>query len=129
MPRKTRPSISAKRVTRSIRLTPEEADDLAQLVAGTAYAEAALLRQWVLADMQQFRVTEAIRAYQEGHLDRQHAAQQAHLPVAVLLEEMATRQVAVLEQPETFGPGLAALREAFGDTPVMVNVFTTLPSL
>jgi len=51
------------------------------------------------------------------------------VPVAVLLEEMATRQVAVLEQPETFGPGLAALREAFGDTPGMVNVFTTLPSL
>jgi hypothetical protein len=129
MPRKTRPSISAKRVSRSIRLTPEEADDLAQFVTGTTYAEAALLRQWVLAGMQQFRVTEAIRAYQEGHLDLQHAAQQAHLPVAVLLEEMATRQVAVLEQPETFGPGLAALREAFGDTPGMVNVFTTLPSL
>jgi hypothetical protein len=79
--------------------------------------------------MQQFRVTEAIRAYQEGQMDRQHAAQQAHLPVAVLLEERATRQVAVLEQHETFGPGLAALRETFGDTPGMVNVFTTLPSL
>ena len=35
----------AKRVTKSIRLTEEEATELAQLVTGTAYAEAALLRQ------------------------------------------------------------------------------------
>jgi hypothetical protein len=34
-----------------------EADELAQLVADTAYSEAALLRQWVLAGMQQFRVS------------------------------------------------------------------------
>jgi hypothetical protein len=43
MPRKTSLPKLAKRVTKSIRLTTEEADDLAQLVTGTAYAEAALL--------------------------------------------------------------------------------------
>ena len=69
MPRKTSIPKLAKRVTKSIRLTTEEADDLAQLVTGTAYAEAALLRQWVLAGMQQFRVVEAIRLYQDGHVD------------------------------------------------------------
>src|SRR5262249_39319324 len=110
-------STPPKRITKSIRLTPEEAADLAQLVAGTAYAEAALLRQWVLAGMQQFRVAEAIRAYQEGHVDIHHTAQQAHLPVAVLLEEMAARKVALLEHPDPFGPGLGALRVAFGAAP------------
>jgi len=39
----------------------------------------------------------------------------AHLPVAVLLEEMAARKVAVLEASDAFGPGLTALREAFGE--------------
>jgi hypothetical protein len=39
---------------------------------------------------------------------------QAHLPVAVFLEEIATRKVAVLEGLDAFGPGLAALCEAFG---------------
>src|SRR5205823_15133715 len=68
MSRKTSTPKPAKRVTKSIRLTTEEADDLAQLVTGTAYAEAALLRQWVLAGMQQFRVVEAIRLYQDGHV-------------------------------------------------------------
>jgi hypothetical protein len=101
-------------VTKSIRLTEEEAIALAQLVDGTAYAEAALLRQWVLTGMQQFRLTEAIRAYQEGRVNVWQAAEQAHLPIAVLLEEMAAHKVAVLEGPDAFGPGLAALREAFG---------------
>lgn len=114
MPRSGKTFKPAKRVTKSIRLTEEEAEALAQLVKGTAYAEAALLRTWVLAGMQQFRMTEAIRAYQEGQVDVQQAAARAHLPVAVLLEEMAARKVAVLDAPDAFGPGLTALREAFG---------------
>jgi predicted DNA-binding protein len=104
-------------VTKSIRLTAEEADDLAQLVAGTAYAEAALLRQWVLAGMQQFRIAEAIRLYQDGHVDIHQAAVRARLPVAILLDEMAARKVAILDQPDAFGPGLEALRGALGAGP------------
>ena len=94
--------------------THEEADDLAQLVTGTAYAEAALLRQWVLARMQQFRVVEAIRLYQDGHVDIHQAAVRARLPVAILQDEMAARKVAILDQPDAFGPGLESLRGAFG---------------
>jgi hypothetical protein len=117
MPRKTSTPKPAKRVTKSIRLTTEEADDLAQLVTGTAYAEAALLRQWVLAGMQQFRVVEAIRLYQDGHVDIHQAAARARLPVAILLEEMAVRKVAILDQLDAFGPGLEALRGAFDAEP------------
>jgi len=117
MPRKTSIPKPAKRVTKSIRLTTEEADDLAQLVTGTAYAEAALLRQWVLAGMQQFRVVEAIRMYQDGHVDIHQAAVRARLPVAILLDEMAARKVAILDQSDAFGPGLEALRGTFGMEP------------
>jgi hypothetical protein len=117
MRNKPKPPRQAKRVTKSIRLTPEEADELGRLVEGTAYAEAALLRQWVLVGMQQFRVAEAIRAYQEGHVDVRTAAERARLPVAVLLEEMAARKVAVLEDADAFGPGLEALRGAFEEFP------------
>jgi hypothetical protein len=117
MARKPQTSHTSKRVTKSIRLTPDEAADLTQLVAGTAYAEAALLRQWVLTGMQQFRITEAIRAYQEGAMALRQAAERAQLPVAVFLEELAARKVAVLEAPDAFGPGVEALREAFGTLP------------
>ena len=117
MPRKTSISKPAKRVTKSIRLTTEEAEDLAQLVTGTAYAEAALLRQWVLIGMQQFRSVEAMRLYQDGHIDIHQAAARARLPVAILLDEMAARKVAILDQPDAFGPGLESLRGAFGVGP------------
>jgi|SRR5882762_4884282 len=117
MARTPKPSPPPKRITKSIRMTPEEAAELAQLVAGTAYAEAALLRQWVLTGMHQFRVAEAIRAYQEGALDVSHAAVQAQLPIAVFIDELATRKVALLDQPDAFGPGLAALRDVFGAAP------------
>lgn len=120
-----KPVTAAKRVTKSIRMTPEEAAELAQLVAGTAYAEAALLRQRVLAGMQQFRLTEAIRAYQEGALDLPHAAAEAHLLVAVLLDELAARRVAVLDQADAFGPGLAALRAVFGPAPALHDAADT----
>ena len=101
------------RVTKSIRLRPEEADELAHLVADTAYSEAALMRQWVLVGMERFRVSEAIRAYQEAAVDLRGAAERSGLPVAVLLEEMAARKVAVLGEPEDFGPGLESLRRAW----------------
>lgn len=117
MRKQAKTSEKAKRVTKSIRLTPAEAEELRHLVEGTAYAEAALMRQWVLAGMQRFRISEAIRAYQEGHVDLHTAAERARLPVAVLLEEMAVLKVAVLEDPEAFGPGLEALQETFGKMP------------
>ena len=104
---------TSSRVTKSIRLRPEEADELAHLVANTAYSEAALMRQWVLVGMERFRVSEAIRAYQETAVDLRGAAERAGLPVAVLLEEMATRKVAVLDAPDDFGAGLEALRQAW----------------
>ncbi|MCE2450251.1 MAG: hypothetical protein J4F35_18330 [Candidatus Latescibacteria bacterium] len=100
-------------MTKSIRLRPEEADELAHLVANTAYSEAALMRQWVLVGMERFRVSEAIHAYQEAEVDLRGAAERAGLSVAVLLEEMAARKVVVLDAPEDFGPGLEALRRTW----------------
>jgi hypothetical protein len=117
MPRKTSTPKLAKRVTKSIRLTTEEADDLAQLVTGTAYAEAALLRQWVLTGMQQFRVVEAIWLYQNGYVDIHQAAVRTRLLVAILLDEMAARRAVLLDQPDAFGLGLEALRGTFGTEP------------
>jgi hypothetical protein len=34
-----------------------------------------------------------------------------------MLDEMAARKVAILDQPDAFGPGLEALRGAFGAAP------------
>ena len=106
---------NTRRITKSIRMTPAEAAEMAALVNETPYSEAALMREWVVKGMRQFRIDQAIRAYQEERADLRSAAERARLPVAVLLEEMAQRKVAALDREDAFGPGLDALREAFGD--------------
>ena len=68
-------------MTKSIRLTETEAEELAHLVEGTAYAEAALMRQWVLTGMRQFRIVQAIRAYQG--CCKVHSHVKTHLPDGV----------------------------------------------
>ena len=52
-------------------------------------------------------------------MDLPQAAARARLPVALLLEEMAARKVAVLEASDAFGSGLTALREAFGEAAIV----------
>ncbi|HEY5869027.1 MAG TPA: hypothetical protein VI542_26270 [Candidatus Tectomicrobia bacterium] len=50
-----------------------------------------------------------MRLYQDGHIDMHQAAARARFLVAVLLDEMAARKVAILDQPDAFGPGLESL--------------------
>ena len=47
---------------------------------------------------------------------------------AFLLDEMATRKVAILNQPDAFGPGPESLRGAFGVGPEDTKRETTLAS-
>ena len=101
---------ATKRMTKSIRLTHEEAEELVYLVKGTPYLKAALMCRWMLDGMQQFRVRKAIRAYQEGQVDLRSEAERAKLPMAMLLEEIAALKVVILEAHDAFHPGLDALR-------------------
>ena len=45
------------------------------------------MRQWVLVGMERFRVSEAIRAYQEAEVDLREQPNGPGLPVAVLLKK------------------------------------------
>ena len=103
-----------KYVTKSIRLTEDEARDLAALVEEHAASESALMRQWVLRGMQQFRIEQAVAANQRDEVDARGGAALAGLPVGAFIEELGARRVALLEDPEGFERGLEALRNAFG---------------
>jgi hypothetical protein len=58
----------SRQVTKSIRLTEDEARELAALVEGSAVSEAGLMRQWVLHGMRQFRVEHTVRT--QSHFRR-----------------------------------------------------------
>ena len=103
-----------KYITKSIRLTEDEARDLAELVEEHAASESALMRQWVLRGMRQFRIEQAVAAYQRDEVDLREGAAMAGIPTGVFVDELAARRVAILDDPESFERGLTALRSAFG---------------
>lgn len=103
-----------KYVTKSIRLTEDEAHILTELVEDHAASESALMRQWVLRGMRQFRIEQAVAAYQRDEVDMREGAAMAGIPIGVFVEELAVRRVAVLHDPDMVEQELTALRNTFG---------------
>ena len=94
----------SKQVTKSIRLTEEEARSLGDLVAAHAASESALMRQWVLRGMESFRIEQAVLAYQRDEVDLRDGAALAGIPVGAFIDELAERRVALLYDPESIQP-------------------------
>lgn len=105
---------SAKYVTKSIRLTVDEARELAELIENHAASESALMRQWVLQSMRRFRIEQAVAAYQRDEVDVREGAAMAGIPIGVFVDELAERHVAVLRDPTIFRHELKDLMETFG---------------
>jgi predicted HTH domain antitoxin len=86
----------SKQITKSIRLTEREARELAELVAEHAASESALMRQWVLRGMQDYRIERAVAAYQRDEVDLSGGAAMAGIPIGSFVDELAMRRVAIL---------------------------------
>ncbi len=106
----------SKPVTKSIRLSAEEARDLAHLVAEHAASESALMRQWVLRGMRDFRIERAVEAYQRDEVDLRDGAAMADLPVGVFMDELAHRRVAILTDPAMMESEIEEILEEFGQS-------------
>ncbi|MGH2602285.1 MAG: hypothetical protein ACRDJ9_23235, partial [Dehalococcoidia bacterium] len=92
----------ARYVTRLIRLTEEEARELAELVEGQAASESALMRQWVLRSMRRFRIEQAVAAYLRDEVDLREGAAMAGIPIGAFVDELAELHVAILRDPDIF---------------------------
>ena|SRR2546425_6679731 len=96
--------------TKSIRLTEDEAKELAEFVAGTGIVEAAALKQAALRGLREVRLDYAVLDYLQYH-DLAKSATLVGLPRAELLQAMADRGIPVLEGPSTLGSELGAISE------------------
>lgn len=101
-------------MTKSIRLTEDEARTLSELVEDHAASESALMRQWVLRGMRQFRIEQAVAAYQRDEVDLREGAAMADIPIAVFVEELATRRVAILTDPVAMQEEIDGMIATFG---------------
>ncbi|BDG62180.1 UPF0175 family protein [Caldinitratiruptor microaerophilus] len=89
-----------KSVTKSIRLSSAEAQRLAQIARLEAVPEAALLKKWVLAGMQEQALDRAILLYTKRQVSLGEAAQIAGIPYMAMVAELERRGIALMDGSE-----------------------------
>ncbi|MBU4224358.1 MAG: hypothetical protein KKC71_00870 [Chloroflexi bacterium] len=99
-------------ITKSIRLAPREADELARVAQQTAITEAALMKKWILEGLRAQKLDRAIQAYMHSETDLRGGASMADISYNRFLREVQNRRIVVLEDPAFF-ERLDALAEAF----------------
>ena len=107
----------AKQITKSVRLTEDEAHELEKLAAESAATESALMRRWILDGMRTFRIEQAVGAYRRDEVSLREGAAMAGIPIGVFVEELAERHVVILDNAESFTEELENLRATFGRGP------------
>jgi len=98
--------------TKSIRLAPEEAEELSQVARQMTISEAALMKKWVLEGIRASKLERAIRAYMERETDLRGGAKMADTSYNRFLHEVQKRNIVILED-EGFLGRLGDLADAF----------------
>ena len=104
--------MSASTVTKSIRLTPEESDELTKLAEQTASTEAALMKKWVLEGIEAQKLEFAIQAYMQRRTDLRGGAAMAGVAYNRFLREVQAHNIVILEN-DRFLDHLAFLAKTF----------------
>ncbi len=101
-------------LTKSIRLTEEEAADLRQYLAVTGEVEAAVLKRATLRGLKELRLERGILAYLEGESSTE-AAEIAGVPRAHFLQILIDKGIRLLEEPSTLAIELESLARRLGN--------------
>ena len=101
-------------VTRSVRLSDEDAEALRQLQAATDEPEEEILRRAAVRGLRDLRLEQGIKAFKNGSGSGEAAAI-AGLPRAVFFEILLDRGIEVDGGPSTLGPALLSLGRSLGD--------------
>lgn len=103
--------MSNEMITKSIRLTTSEANELERAAEQSTATEAALMKKWVLEGLRAQKVEHAVQAYAQGKVDLRGGAALADVSYNRFLSEVQARRIVVLEDPAFLDrlPGLAGL--------------------
>jgi hypothetical protein len=108
-------------VTRSIRLLPEEAQEVARLSQQMAATEAALMRQWVREGLRAQKMDLALRSYMQRKADLRGAAAMAGVSYNRFLREVQAHNIVVLAE-EGFLDRMAFLADVLNDSSLRAAV-------
>jgi hypothetical protein len=101
-------------VTKSIRLTEDEAAELREYVDTTGEVEAAALTRAALRGLREMRAEQGILAFLGGQSSSEAAAI-AGMPRAPFLQLLIDRGITILDGPSTMAQELESLGKELGD--------------
>lgn len=104
--------MSSEMITKSIRLTAAEAEELARVAQQAAATEAALMKKWVLEGLQTQKIDYAVQSYAQGKVDLRGGAALAGVSYNRFLDEVQARCIVILED-DAFLERLSTLAEMF----------------
>lgn len=104
--------MSVMMITKSVRLTPDEAQELARAAQQTAATESALMKKLILEGLQAQKLDRAIQAYMRREVDLRGGAALAGVSYNRFLRQVQARHIVILED-QTFLERLYDLAETF----------------
>ena len=104
--------MSVMMITKSVRLTPAEAQELAHAAQQTAATESALMKKLILEGLQAQKLDRAIQAYMRREVDLRGGAALASVSYNRFLRQVQARHIVILED-QTFLERLYDLAETF----------------
>jgi predicted HTH domain antitoxin len=99
-------------ITKSIRLSPDESQELARLSEYHAQSEAALMKKWIHDGIRKEKLELALQAYQQRKVDLRTGAIMARLPYNQFMHEVEAHNIVILDD-HGFLERLAMLADAF----------------
>jgi len=105
--------MSQTTVTKSIRLSPDESAELANLSEQMAISEAALMKKWVQEGIQMAKLESAIADYIQRKVDLRGGAAMAGVSYNRFMREVQARNIVILEDDGHFLDRLEFLADAF----------------
>jgi hypothetical protein len=104
--------MNASVITKSIRLTSAEAEELTNVANQSAASESALMKKWILQGIQAHKLERAIQAYMDRETDLRGGAAMAEVSYNRFLRQVQNRNIIILED-EHFLDRLEDLADAF----------------
>jgi predicted HTH domain antitoxin len=101
-------------VTKSIRLSQAESQELHQMSATSLISESALMKKWILEGLKAEKLERAIQAYQKRQTDLRGGAAMANVSYNRFMREVEARNIIILDNDSHhFHESLLFLADSF----------------
>lgn len=107
--------MSDRLITKSLRLSEDELEEVAKICDTEGLSESSLMRRWVQRGIYLYRLDKAVQLYRDSGLSLGQAIDATGVTCQDLLDELARRKVPVLGSIEQLDRSLQTLADVFGN--------------